>query len=95
MQEVDREAFEGVSVWHSPPHGVLELLVAAGNSGAPLHLIRRQSRGQQVAEMVVPHCSQIQVLEQTRRLEILHHTGSPLGICIHIDQFTFLCSYTR
>lgn len=39
VQEVDGEALEGVSVWHRPPHCVLELLVATGDAGATLQLI--------------------------------------------------------
>lgn len=42
VQEVDGEAFEGVSVWHRPPHCVLELLVATGDAGATLQLISGQ-----------------------------------------------------
>lgn len=64
VQEVDGEAFEGVSVWHRPPHCILKLLVATGNAGAALQLIGRQRRGQQVGQMVVPHCRQLQVLEE-------------------------------
>lgn len=64
MQEVDGEAFEGVSVRHRPPHCVLELLVATGDAGAALQLIGRQRRGQQVGQVVVPHCRQLQVLEE-------------------------------
>lgn len=62
MQEVDGEALEGVSLRHGPPHRVLELLVAAGGASAALQLIGRQRRGQQVAEVVVPHGGQLQVL---------------------------------
>lgn len=62
MQEVDGEAFEGVSVWHGSPHGVLELLVATGGASAALQLIGRQRGGQQVAKVVVPHGGQLQVL---------------------------------
>ena len=40
VQEVDWEAFEGVSVRHRPPHCVLELLVATGDAGAALQLVR-------------------------------------------------------
>lgn len=64
MQEVYGEAFEGVSIWHGPPHGVLELLVAAGGASAALQLIGWQRRGQQVAEVVVPHSGQLQVLQE-------------------------------
>lgn len=63
MQEVDGEAFEGVSVWHGSPHGILELLVTAGGARAALQLVGRQRRGQQVAKVVVPHSGQLQVLQ--------------------------------
>lgn len=39
VKKVYREAFESVPVWHGPPHGVLELLVAAGDTGAAFQLI--------------------------------------------------------
>lgn len=65
VQEVDGEAFEGVSVRHCPPHCVLELLVATGDASAALQLVGRQCRGQQVAEVVVPHCRQLQVLQES------------------------------
>lgn len=39
VQEVDGEAFEGVSVWHGSPHSVLELLVTAGDARASLQLV--------------------------------------------------------
>ena len=42
VQEVDGEALEGVSIGHRPPHCVLELLVAAGDAGAALHLVGGQ-----------------------------------------------------
>lgn len=64
MQEVYGEAFEGVPIWHGSPHGVLELLVAAGGASAALQLIGWQRRGQQVAEVVVPHSGQLQVLQE-------------------------------
>lgn len=63
MQEVDGEAFEGVSIWHGSPHSILELLVAAGGASAALQLIGWQRRGQQVAKVVVPHSGQLQVLQ--------------------------------
>ena len=65
VQEVDGEALEGVSVWHRPPHRVLELLVATGDAGAALQLVGRQRRGQQVGQVVVPDCQQLQVLEES------------------------------
>lgn len=63
VQEVDGKAFEGVSIWHGSPHGILELLVAAGGARAALQLIGGQRRGQQVAKVVVPHGGQLQVLQ--------------------------------
>lgn len=39
VKEVDWEAFESVSIRHSPPHCILELLVATGDAGATLQLI--------------------------------------------------------
>lgn len=63
MQEVDGEAFEGMSIWHGSPYGILELLVAAGGASAALQLIGWQRWGQQVAKVVVPHSGQLQVLQ--------------------------------
>lgn len=71
VQEMDGEAFEGVSVRHRPPHRVLELLVAARDAGAALQLIGRQCRGQQVGQVVVPHSRQIQVLEESNTEPLL------------------------
>lgn len=64
MQEVDGEAFEGVSIRHGSPHRVLELFVATGGAGAALQLVGWQRRGQQVAKVVVPHGGQLQVLQE-------------------------------
>lgn len=63
VQEVDGEAFEGVSVGHRPPHRVLELLVAAGDAGEALELVGWQRWGEEVGQVVVPHGRQLQVLE--------------------------------
>lgn len=39
VQEVDWEAFEGVSIRHRSSYCVLELLVATGDAGAALQLV--------------------------------------------------------
>lgn len=39
VQEVDGEAFEGVSVRHRSPDCVLEFLVTAGDASAALQLV--------------------------------------------------------
>lgn len=70
MQEVDGEAFEGVSIRHGSPHRVLELLVATGGAGATLQLVGWQRRRQQVAKVVVPHGGQLQVLRVGLRTKI-------------------------
>lgn len=41
VQEVYGETFEGVSIGHCPPHGVLKLLVTTGDPCAALQLIGR------------------------------------------------------
>lgn len=91
VQEVDGEAFEGVSVRHRPPHRVLELLVAAGDAGAALQLIGRQCRGQQVGQVVVPHSRQIQVLEESNTEPIL----CSVILRLHIKTERLTCDWSK
>ena len=76
VQEVDGETFEGVSVRHRPPHSILELLVTAGSPRAALQLVRRQGGGQDVGQVVIPHCGQAKVLEGDT--EIYYNTDTEI-----------------
>lgn len=91
MQEVDGEAFESVAFWHRPPHCVLELLITTGDACAAFQLIGWQRRGQQVGEMVIPDCPQLQVLEN-KKWSVLHVTVhfqfslEAAALCISVRQ---------
>lgn len=65
VEELGGVALEGVPIRHGSPHGVLELLVAAGNAGAALQLVGPQRRRQEVGQVVVPHGCHLQVLEES------------------------------
>lgn len=96
VKEKYGETFESVAVCHRPPQSVLKLLTTTGDTSASLQLIGWQRWGQQVGQMVVPHCGQFMVLRErggvhrhTLYMPFLHKK------LLMSSCFTFLCSEIR
>ena len=63
VEQLDREALEGMAVRYDVPDGILELLVAnPTHSQTTLSLVRREGRGEKVTEVIVPDCAQSKFL---------------------------------
>ena len=62
MDQLNGEAFEGVSLGNCIAYGLLELLVPGRYTHASFQLIGGQGRREEVAELIIPYCSETQVL---------------------------------
>lgn len=63
MGDLQGKPLEGVAIWNHFVNRILELLVAdSTHPQAALSLVGGQGRREEVAEVIVPHCGQTQVL---------------------------------
>ena len=62
VNQLDGEAFEGMSLGNCTAYRLLELLVPSGHAHTSFQLVGGQGRGEEVAEVIVPHRSQTQIL---------------------------------
>ena len=95
VYKLNRKPFKRVSIWHSSSYRLLKLLVTRGDAGRVFQLVGGQCRRQDVAQFIVPHCGQAQVLRENsasepRYFELLF---VPLGfVPLFLSHFTAFIS---
>ena len=62
MHQLNGKPFEGVAFRYHIVDGLLELLVTHAHSHTAVQLVGRESRREQIAKLIIPHCTQTNVL---------------------------------
>lgn len=62
VHQLNGKPFEGVAFRYHVVDGLLELLVTHAHPHTAVQLVGRESRRKQVAELIIPHCTQTNVL---------------------------------
>lgn len=62
MHQLNGKPFEGVAFRYHVVDGFLELLVTHAHPHTAVQLVGRESRQEQIAKLIIPHCTQTDVL---------------------------------